>query len=892
MHLPLPGLSSRTTRVRIVIDVVRPNAAGGANRVSRRAVLLRIGVLTALAKLGVVGANEALSQETPPQAADPGLAHEIAHAMEHDPVSLKALDLLGTAAFVDAMVALAQKSDSVVQKLCMLVGLPTVNTGPLHEHEIGSGHELHKFPVENIAAAGILNVVRATGFGDQERHETIHEFETTLLGVALLMGLTSIAKGIVKSGHAVEMATTAEPKPPEETLADSIFQLTAVAAATQLPLSSFGNAAIGNAEFKQVDDALKIMYLRLLPRKGDGVTRSAGELADSIRSALLRHENPEITRRVTVLLKRSDLAEYHDFHKALTHEARLHSHDLMTILMATACDDTQASVGDPGPLIGLFQTVGVDFLHAVPALAPYTMVITIDRAMFAASRAGISNRVFTRERFQYMKNFVMETWKNLVLYFVYVAPTISSKITGKSRFQKIEANSSSVNFSLAEQVLKDIEAGIGAVMDAVLGSFNGMALEHKKLREALAELQHATKEWQADIGKMVARRIYPTQQEEARITKEEITSLQNKVVGAKSNDLLLQELQIDLAKLAANAEMKAIDEFAAHLADIRKDLGPELLHAAEELRREIGNKPSVLAIAKVLAKNPRIRDLVDFNFWHDRIGPALTDTMFVVLLQGLHLPFLINTFDRVIYKADWFRRLPLKGQEWTSIVFNYAGGMFADNWAICIAQVKWMTNIYFNQLDMQVRDLANDFPEVRRILREGFFQDSVTQLTPQRFAAKAEQTAALVTHLKANHADRAAELDGFLQQYLQDAETFYFRAVVASMLNSVSGAGQSLLGDSTHFTFAAGEKDFTLKVTLDDFKRHPLYHTWELIFTGLYATTVGPMIAQEFAHPIMSKAGIGFNIADKFQQLLQGNFRKQFPGFDEKLRMLQESQGA
>ncbi len=868
---------------------MEPTHGEEAIRITRRVALGGIGAWTLLAPLGGWGAREALAQDLPDVSATEDL-HDLAHSLGHEPLSLKGLDGLGTLAFVDAMAALARKDDSVVQRLCMLVGLPTVNTGPLPEPEAGHGHEQHKFPLENITFAGILNIARSTFFGERERHETIHEFETTLTGVALLMGLTSIAKGVVKSGHAVEMATTSEPKPPEEILADSIFQLTAVAAATQLPLSSFGNAAIGNAEFKQVNDAFKTMYLRLLPPREEVAGWSPADLAAAITAELERYDNPEITRRVIRLLQHNVATGYDDVRQALKDEARRQTNDLMTILMATACDDTQAAAGDPGPLIGLYQTVGVDFLHVVPALFPYSVAISIDRAMFAARRAGISNRVFTRERFRFMRKFIAETWKNLVLYFVYVAPSLSSKITGKSRLQKTADDSGGVNFSLAEQVLRDIEASIGAVMDAVLGSFNGATLDQKRVREVLAELQNATKEWQADVGRLVARKIYPQKLDQTIITKEEITVKQNEIVGAKSNNLVLRDLQIDLSKLAANVDDKAIEEFAAYIADIRGDVGSELRQAIAELRHDIGDKPSVMAIAKILAKSPRIRDLVDFNYWHDRIGPALTDTMFVVLLQGLHLPFLINSVDRAMYNADWFKNLPLKSQEWISIVFNYAGGMFADNWAICIAQVKWMTKIYFNQLDARVADLAGTYPEVREILSRGYFQDSVTKLIPERFAAKGEQTAALVEHLKTSHPDRAAELETFLQQFLHDAETFYFRATVASMLNSVAGAGQSLLGDSTHFTFAAGEKDFTLEVTLDDFRRHPLYHTWELFFTGLYATTIGPMIAQHFSHPAMSKAGIGFDISGKFQQLLQGNFRKQFPGFEEKLRQLQEQE--
>ena len=43
----------------------------------------------------------------------------------------------------------------------------------------------------------------------------------------------------------------------------------------------------------------------------------------------------------------------------------------MTILMSTACDDSQAALGDPGPLVGLYQNYGIEFLQAIPSLILY-----------------------------------------------------------------------------------------------------------------------------------------------------------------------------------------------------------------------------------------------------------------------------------------------------------------------------------------------------------------------------------------------------------------------------------------------------------------------------------------------------------------------------------------
>ena len=45
------------------------------------------------------------------------------------------------------------------------------------------------------------------------------------------------------------------------------------------------------------------------------------------------------------------------------------------------------------------------------------------------NRTGIQRSAFTKARFVYMRHFLEETWRNLVVYFATVAPEISSKIT-------------------------------------------------------------------------------------------------------------------------------------------------------------------------------------------------------------------------------------------------------------------------------------------------------------------------------------------------------------------------------------------------------------------------------------------------------------------------------
>jgi hypothetical protein len=110
--------------------------------------------------------------------------------------------------------------------------------------------------------------------------------------------------------------------------------------------------------------------------------------------------------------------------------------------------------------------------------------------------------------------------------------------------------------------------------------------------------------------------------------------------------------------------------------------------------------------------------------------------------------------------------------------------------------------------------------------------------------------------------------------------------MLMAMTISVVGSGKSLPGDSTHFTFAAGEKDFTLAVTLRDFQRHPLYHVWELIFSGSYAMFAGPLIAEHVVAPGFSRLRLGSGFLTKVQSLMQEQFREAYPGLDDQFERL------
>lgn len=850
-----------------------------ALRISALAFLVKAGILPKSALAEELHGGSEASPEGGDEAGET-ISDAYLEKMAGEPMSLVALDAFGTLAFVDAIVSIAREKDSVAQRLFMLAGLPTYNTG-----ELDDPHKA-KFPLENIHLAVILNIIRASAYGHKVREHTIKEFITTLNGVGLLLGLTSMAKGIIaaesKTGEMAKAGPEAIVMDPEKVISNSIFQLSVVAASTQLPLTAFGNAGIGNSEFKEVKQAFNTIYFSLLPDSNSGLDFAG--VKNYVEGRLAEVDNPEVAKRVRKILGAgpSSLAELRPIFKK---EATAHTNDLMTLLMSTACDDAQAAMGDAGPLVGLYQMFGSDFLKAVPAILPYTVMIGFERASFAAKRAGLkTGDVLTKERFNYLGKFLKATWKNLAIYFVNVAPKISAKITGSERFESANGNGSDVgrDFTLIEQVTKDLERVLGTVMDSILGSFNGNTLDLTKVKSALQTLHYAERDFERELGRQVVEKAKLEgvgDEVNLPLRREGINEVKERIVGPLSDQEELRDLQARVENLAMGADTQAVESFAATLKDLRDEMGPLLMEQLKELETKSGGKtPSIKAVAKLLQENPKVRDLLDFNHWHHKIGSELTDTMFVVFLQGLHLAFIINTMERAVYNNPVFKKMPLLAQESFSILLNDAVSMFADNWADCVAHSKWLTTMYFNELSKTHDVLAERYPEAKSMIEGAtYFEDTSSALVPERFSARKQQFSALIVHLKDKYPGDSAALDEIHESYIERAEKYYYKAMVMAMVASVTGGGKAKTGNAPHFTFAAGENDFTLAETLKDFKRHPIYHLWEFLFSTGYAIFVGP----EIANTLFGKAA-----SKQIHEMMQKQFRAKYPEFEKKLNEL------
>jgi hypothetical protein len=289
---------------------------------------------------------------------------------------------------------------------------------------------------------------------------------------------------------------------------------------------------------------------------------------------------------------------------------------------------------------------------------------------------------------------------------------------------------------------------------------------------------------------------------------------------------------------------------------------------------------------------PEIRDLLDFNYWHDRIGPELTDTMFVVFLQGLHLPFVINTVKRAVYEQDWFTELPITGREWISVALNNVMSMFADNWADCVAHSKWLTGMYFHDLRQFVGERAEqqeseEFGQILKALSEFEYHDNESLNATERFREIEREFATVVASAGDHFPQYKTELEELLNDFLKRSDDSYWKAMSMSFLTSVTGGGKALTGNAPHFTFAAGQ-DLSLTDTLGDFTRHPLYHVWELVFSTGYSTIAGPLLSRS----AFGGAPNGKAMMESVQLGLQQQFNADFPGLAKKFADLKKQESS
>ncbi len=820
---------------------------------SRRDINAMIGKAMILAGAGFSARAEAAGDSEHSEHGE-GDHHDVEH-VAHNPTSLVVLDAAGTASFVDAILAIAREDDSYTQKLLAVIGVPTYNTGELTHGPLE--HHKAKFPLENLWNAIALNAVRATCYDSHAAHETIHEALTTAKGVGLLMGLTSLAKGMVSAEVEANRMAQATPEDiderPTEVIKDSIFQLCFLAPATQLPLTAFGNASVGNQEFSEVKASFASLYGKLPPSKLRLFSMLNGG----------RITNPQVAKRVKAICDNPNIKDTDEDMEAALHEAAMeHTRDLANLLMATACDDGQAATGDAGPLIGLFQKFGADAVKAIPAIIPYTMMIAVDRAKFAADRAGIpATSILTKERLKYGAEFIAQTWKNLAMYFGKIAPNTMQRVGGNGSGVDV-ATGVGMDFKLIEQLFQDIESILSAVFTPAISTARPGKVNLVKIEEALKEM--------GDMQGAINRMIGAQRREQGSVSNEDVEAAENKVLGPRPEHEELYALEHKLMELSEDPKAEQVQAFAKTLEGIKDVMGVELQHEVAAYVKEHGQKPSMAVIATLLKDNPKIKDLLDFNYWHDQIGAELTDTMYVITLQGLHLVFIINTVNRVIYNAQWFNKMPMMAQEWFTMALNEFMSMFADNWADAVAHSGWLTNMYFNKLDRMI-----DGPVGERAGKH--LNDDVTQLIPTRFKARQEQLGAVIAYMQDKDPDEAVQLYKLWENICTTLQGDYWKALIMAMIAAVTGGGKSLIGNAPHFTFRAGHEDLSLIETLNDFKKHPVYQLWEFIFGAGYAIYIGPLFASGVFEDEFIKKG---------QKMMQDRFTADFPEFTETLRRL------
>jgi len=887
-------------------DAIRPVEA--PNSLDRRALLkaaVVAGVVLVFGNGKPAKAQDTETLQDPGKRAGGDLNNELEHLPE-EPMSLVALDAVGFACFIDAVQSMARQKDSGLKSL---VGrLKGILTSASDEHDENSEHK-HPFPHSNMAMALTLNLIRMVAYDEDVSQETVHELETTFIGVALLMGLTSLGKSIIEAereagelAHSEEEAIIAHPM---ETIGESIFQLTWLAAATQLPLTAFGNAKMGNGEFGEVEMAFKVGYEQW--GKVDE-TFSRASLESQHASGEIKKFNPVISKNIGVLLGRSDLKDDDSaLQTALTTAAHDHTNDLMVILMSTSCNDSQAAMGDAGPLVGLIQSYGLDGLKAIPAVLPYTLLIAMDRSAWAAKRAGVPLKmVMNSQRWAYMKKFIATTWKNLAHYFIHLGPEIRGKFNGNIEKKRAPATGPGRDFDIVTQTIEDMVKVGSAVFDAIRTE---KGFDVNNLKEAIVQLTMGKDHFDKIIGR-VARHYHDDKVQDAstiesveskdrlqsgasgKISAHEYQDADVQAHGEMADDPSLRMMQEKVRAMSYPPENQAaLEEMIEAFKTIRDKHGPEILRELLELSDEQQAKPSLKAVALLMRKKPNIAKLVDFHYWKERIGPALAETMFVVFLQGLHLSFIINTLQRAVYGTDKFKSLPLAAQEFLSVLMNNFISMFADNWADCVVHSKWLTKMYFTELNKDILTLSEkyaDSPDMLPAIEAFSHDDDAKKIISERYSVHRQEFAALIRRLldinessslsaqqKLVNQDELLVLHG---KHLDNTENFYWKSMVMSLVTAVTGGGKALTGNSPHFTFAAGKDDYTLATTLADLKNHWVYHLWEFCFSFVFSTQVAPAYSRILFTKQLDKEA---------RDMLEGRFMERFPDFKSKLEELE-----
>lgn len=700
--------------------------------------------------------------------------------------------------------------------------------GPFDE-SADTGFNAH-FPHPNLYIAALLNVYMLSGgLGHEMEEEAHHVIKETGIGVGLIASLTAMADGVeyaegalfetfrqeeeaeARAAHTisqgmVENATRLAPEKISEhvqeqtkILSEVIGPAPLMAAMMQVPLFAFGNADLTRI---RLEAALPVCRRLFSVFEGYTVEEIERMLQDV---DLLK--NPALQ---AVLVK--FCADQKDKTVFCTDEllekvGENYFAEMGLSLMSSTMDVTQGLADLAPAVVGSYQSFGFDQMTNTASVNyALSFVNGLAETRLVAQRMGVPvDALLNKESLTRAVKFFFASLYNLA------SGMVGLDVDGGAKFKWVTGVLN--NFSNILQAMG------GGGLNGVCGAF-GVKEDMVLVQAALSQLETMRKEQFEAIGSAVVEERKSTLEEDER--------------GA------FMRLAETIKSKETEGITSAIHEFQGAL---RKNMSQDSDGRRRSLVERLGHA------AHLLEHNPRVLDLLNFDYWEKLCGPTMAETGFVVTAQGLSLKGLEKIITRYLYplvtalgetvdhlvpgelevvlSPDKTVQRSLGELSKVSVSSSVHSGvsMVADNWADQLLHASQLAETIF-------------MPD----LLEEFQMDTEEIKIPANMNVLEKWTAL------------SAQMDGALQQ--RGASKDERRKLAGRLFDkfllikhvsiwfAIYGGGESTIGNSPHFRAFVEDikKLITLGKSFTDIIKHFQDHSERYVRTLAMAYLAGPML--------------------------------------------------
>jgi hypothetical protein len=816
---------------------------------SRRDFLKMVAALGVLSSIGAVLEQTAKAQEGAPvdtDAIDEDIA-KVAEALEDSPETFdnaEAIQWLICFNFLDGIVSLGRKRQPIlgyaILRLFEATGLNA---------QVGMKDHHVEYPTVSLVSGTLLNMWLAQQ-SEEQKHLVHHTFEEAAVGTSMMTIAASLSNGIgvnerdhltliheadelrvekaKTSVHADdsedEAATGKIEKIPAEidtlitAMADVIQMAPFAATLTQFPLFAAGNAAVTRGKMNSALDLANeigglFVGCSIADLKETLEYHSPGDRGAAMAKSRQRSSFSKISNPVVSKLLADQLAGIKDSEKFSPEQAKAFAENYIREIglgiMSGTIDLAQTVVGDVGPALAApLQSVGVEeTCKTAKAHLLFALLISVEETVALEKRMGVP--VGTLINPTYAKaagEFAMECLKNFGGYLL--------NLQGKG----------AVNYSLLSQLIGDISATMQAGLQGVTRLFRHG--EESPVDRVLFD--RATEEFQALRG-VHNSLIHDAKSGEASLPLD---------AKARNAAMLLAGLNMDeeVEKVKGGSFAEGLQEIEASLRESSGTLTEKQAAFIQKLE-ELGKlfegqenlkgrtlKEKMEKMKTLLHRKSGRLDLLDFEYWVEHLGPEISETAFVVFLQGIHLSGLIPKMSKAYGTLP---KVKDRGTELVALTGSFAttAGLstVADNWAATLTSIKLIPKeIYipmfkekYGLTDEEMPALSDVDPPLTQLLK-------VTVAIEKKLTAAGKPTETLYEEM-----GRAFSTTKSL-----------------SILAGVMGGGETTIGNSPHFAMLVGQlKDIiTLGASVQDIFNHFGHHFTRFSSTLAYAVYATPMI--------------------------------------------------